>query len=92
MFESGVVDEVTAALDRPLSRTVEKTLGLREIASLDPDEALGRVVTRTKRYARYQEKWMRRIPGIVLLDAEREPETIATDIVARGRVAPGTIV
>ena len=92
MFESGVVDEVRAALDRPLSRTVEKTLGLREIASLDPDDALERVVTRTKRYARYQEKWMRRIPGIVLLDAEREPETIATDIVERGRVAPGTIV
>ena len=39
MFESGVVDEVRAALDQPLSRTVEKTLGLREIASLDPDEA-----------------------------------------------------
>ena len=35
---------------------------------------------------------MRRIPGIVLLDAEREPETIAADIVERGRVVPGTIV
>ncbi len=84
MFESGVVDEVRAALDQPLSRTVEKTLGLREIASLDPDEAFEGVVTRTARYARYQEKWMRRIPGIVLLDAEREPETIAADIVERG--------
>ena len=39
---------------------------------------------RTARYARYQEKWMRRIPGIVLLDGEREPEAIAADIVTRG--------
>jgi len=92
MFESGVVDEVRAALDQPLSRTVEKTLGLREIASLDRDEALERVVIRTRRYARYQEKWMRRIPGIVLLDGEREPERIATDVVARREVGPGTIV
>src|SRR6185312_14111575 len=85
MFASGVVDEVRAALDQPLSRTVEKTLGLREIASLDPDEALERVLIRTRRYARYQEKWMRRIPGIVLVDGERDPEAIASDIVERGR-------
>ena len=44
MFDSGVVEEVRAALAQPLSRTVEKTLGLREIASLDPDEALEHVV------------------------------------------------
>ena len=88
MFESGVVDEVRAALGRPLSRTVEKALGLREIASLDRDEALERLVTRTGRYARYQEKWMRRIPGIVLLDGERAPERIATDVVARPEVGP----
>ena len=37
MFDSGVVEEVRAALAQPLSRTVEKTLGLREIASLDPE-------------------------------------------------------
>jgi len=92
MFESGVVDEVRAALERPLSRTVEKTLGLREIASLDRGEALERVVGRTTRYARYQEKWMRRIPEIVLLDGDREPETIAADIVARGGVVPDDIV
>jgi tRNA dimethylallyltransferase len=91
MFESGVVDEVRAALDQPLSRTVEKALGLREIASLDRDEAFERVVTRTRRYARYQEKWMRRIPGIVLLDGERAPERIATDVFTRPEVERGII-
>lgn len=86
MFESGVVDEVHMALGRPLSRTVEKTLGLREIGSLGPDEAFERLVSRTRRYARYQEKWMRRIPDIVLLDGDREPQAIAAEIVARGTI------
>lgn len=86
MFESGVVDEVQMALGRPLSRTVEKTLGLREIGSLGRDEAFERLVSRTRRYARYQEKWMRRIPDIVLLDGDREPQAIAAEIVARGTI------
>jgi tRNA dimethylallyltransferase len=85
MFEAGVVDEVRAALAQPLSRTVEKTLGLREIAGLESDEAFERVVVRTRRYARYQEKWMRRTPGIVLLDADRSAEAIAGEIVACAR-------
>jgi tRNA dimethylallyltransferase len=95
MFEAGVVEEVRAVLDQPLSRTVEKTLGLREIASLAPGEALERLVIRTRRYARYQRKWMERIPGIVLLDGGRAPETIAGEIVGHAgptHVTPGTIV
>lgn len=95
MFAAGVVDEVRRVLEQPLSRTVEKALGLEEIASLEPDEALERLVSRTRRYARYQRKWMRRIPGIVLVDGNRDPGTIAADIVARvagSHVAPDTIV
>jgi tRNA dimethylallyltransferase len=88
MFEAGVADEVRAALERPLSRTLEKTLGLREIAALEPEEAFERVIVRTRRYARYQEKWMRRMPGIVLLDADRSPEEVAREIVARARAKP----
>ena len=95
MFDAGVIDEVRRALGHPLSRTVEKALGLEEIAALPPDEALEALVRRTGRYARYQQKWMRRIPGIVLLDGARNPETIADDILAhagRGHLMPGTIV
>ena len=88
MFEEGVVEEVGAALAQPLSRTVEKTLGLREIATLERDEAFERVVARTRRYARYQQKWMRRMPGIVLLDADRSAEAIAVEIVACARAEP----
>ena len=82
MFARGVVDEVRAALAGPVSHTAEKTLGLSEIAELGPD-ALEPIVARTRRYAAYQRKWMRRIPDLVLVDAARTPEDIADDIVAR---------
>jgi tRNA dimethylallyltransferase len=82
MFERGVVDEVRAALDGQVSRTAEKTLGLREIAELEPRQALARIVIRTRRYAAYQRRWMRRIPGVVLVDADRAPATVARDVIA----------
>jgi tRNA dimethylallyltransferase len=84
MFARGVVDEARAALAASVSRTAEKTLGLREVAELGPD-ALERLVVRTRRYAAYQRKWMRRIPGIVVLDGDRAPQAVASDIVARVR-------
>jgi len=89
MFEAGVVAEVRTALEQPLSRTVEKTLGLREIAALPAEEAFERLVARTRRYARYQRKWMRRIPGIVLVDGERAPEVVAAEVVMLAGLAAG---
>lgn len=69
MFERGVVDEVQKAFrNAEVSRTAEKALGLMEIAELAPDEARAALVARTRRYAAYQRKWMRRIPGIVMID------------------------
>ncbi len=85
MFERGVVDEVRAALEQAVSRTAEKTLGLREIAELEPADALERIVVRTRRYAAYQRKWMRRIPGIVRVEAGRDPVAIAADVLAHAR-------
>jgi tRNA dimethylallyltransferase len=82
MFEEGVVTEVRDALAHPLSRTAEKALGLAEIAELEPSEALERMVVRTRRYAAYQRKWMRRIPGLVTLDGERPAGEVAEEIVA----------
>jgi tRNA A37 N6-isopentenylltransferase MiaA len=81
MFEAGVGEEVRGALTEPVSRTAQKSLGLREIAELEPGEALERIVVRTRRYAAYQRKWMRRIPGIVSVDANREPAVVASEIV-----------
>ena len=81
MFERGVVAEVEQALAGPISATAAKTLGLREIAELGPEEACERIVIRTRRYAAYQRKWMRRIPGLVPLDANRPPDEIADEVV-----------
>jgi tRNA dimethylallyltransferase len=86
MFERGVAREIRAALARPVSRTAQKTLGLREIAELEEAEALERVVVRTRRYAAYQRKWMQRIPGIVLVDGGRDPGTVAGEIIAYARL------
>ena len=85
MFARGVVDEVRAALEQPVSRTAEKTLGLREIAQLEPGDALERIIVRTRRYAAYQRKWMRRIPGAVLVEAGRDPASVAADVLGHVR-------
>jgi len=87
MFARGVVEEVRKALRQPVSRTAEKALGLRELAELSPGEAFERILVRTRRYAAYQRKWMRRIPDIVMIGADRPPDEVADAIleVARAR-------
>jgi len=87
MFEQGVVEEVRAALAAGVSQTAAKALGLHEIATLPEPEARERIVIRTRRYAAYQRKWMRRIPGLVSVDGTLAPEEVADGIleVARAR-------
>ena len=85
MFARGVVDEVRRALEAPVSHTAEQALGLREIVTLEDDEALERIVVRTRRYAAYQRKWMRRIPGIVALDGMQPVPALAAEVVERVR-------
>ena len=80
MFDRGVVVEARTALEGTVSHTAAKALGLRELAELAPEEAFERLVTRTTRYAAYQRKWMRRIPGIVMIDADRPPDEVADAI------------
>jgi tRNA dimethylallyltransferase len=81
MFDAGVVDEVRSALARPVSSTAVHALGLREIADFSPDEALASLILRTRRFAAYQRKWMRRIPGLVSVNANRPTNEIADEIV-----------
>jgi tRNA dimethylallyltransferase len=78
MFAAGVQDEVRAALAGEISQTARKTLGLDEVATLPREEAVEAIVVRTRRYAAYQRKWMRRIPGLVMVES-------ADDIVALAR-------
>jgi tRNA dimethylallyltransferase len=81
MFEAGVVNEVEEALRGDVSTTAVHALGLREIAALPRAEALERLIVRTRRYAAYQRRWMRRIPGLVSVAADRPPDEVADEIV-----------
>ena len=87
MIRRGVVEEVHAALRGPVSQTARKALGLDELATLPVAEARERIIVRTRRYAAYQRKWMRRIPGIVLVHGNRPVEEVADAVldVARAR-------
>ena len=83
MFESGVEEEVARALRAPVSRTATQIIGLREIAELPRDEAVAAIALRTRRYAAYQRKWIRRLPRVQAVSADRPAVETAAEIVAR---------
>ena len=88
MFDAGVRAEAEAAIAAGVSPTAASAHGLSDIAEHADDEAaIEALVARTKRYTAYQRKWMRRIPGLVSLPANRPPGEIADAIleVARAR-------
>ena len=88
MFEAGVRAEAEAALAAGVSPTAAYAHGLSDIVEHADDEgAIEALAARTKRYTAYQRKWMRRIPGLVSLPANRPPGEVADAIleVARAR-------
>jgi tRNA A37 N6-isopentenylltransferase MiaA len=80
-----VEEEARRALAGTLSATARKTMGLDEVATLPREEAIAALMARTRRYAAYQRKWMRRIPSLVMVEADRPPGEIADDIVTLAR-------
>jgi tRNA dimethylallyltransferase len=85
MFDAGVENEVRQALLTELSTTAQKVIGLHEVAALPRDEAIEAVAVRTRQYAAYQRKWLRRLEGLVMVAADRPPEETAAEIVALAR-------
>jgi tRNA dimethylallyltransferase len=85
MFEAGVEAEVGNALRAEPSTTASKILGLHEVATLSREQAAEAVIVRTRRYAAYQRKWLRRLEGVVMVAADRPPEETAAEIVALAR-------
>lgn len=81
MFEAGVEDEVRRALRGPISPTARHVHGLRDVAELPRAEAMAALTVRTRRYAAYQRKWMRRIPDLIPVRADRPPGELADEIV-----------
>ncbi len=86
MFERGVVDEVRAARrERTFSITAERIHGLQDVTDLlagriDAAEAERRLVVRTRRYAKRQRTWMRRLPGLEAVAGDRDPALVAAGI------------
>jgi tRNA dimethylallyltransferase len=82
MLDHGAAEEASAAWAGELSPTARKVLGLEELATLPEPEAAEAIVAATRRLARYQRKWLRRLPVAATLDADRPPERVADEIVA----------
>jgi tRNA dimethylallyltransferase len=85
MAAAGAVHEAKAAWARPLSDTARKVLGLEQFATLPEEEAIAAVAQATRRLARYQRKWLRRMPGVVRLNGDRPAAEVADEIIALGR-------
>jgi tRNA dimethylallyltransferase len=85
MFDAGVEDEVREALAAQPSPTARKVIGLDEVATLPRREAIEALIARTRRYAAYQRKWLRRLEGLVMVAADRPSEETAAEIVALAR-------
>jgi tRNA dimethylallyltransferase len=85
MFACGVEEEVQRALAGPVSTAARKAIGLEEIAGLPRAEAIATVVRKTRQYAAYQRKWMRRAPGLVRVPADAPPAEVATRLLELAR-------
>ena len=85
MADAGAAEEARRAWSQPLSETARKVLGLEQFATLPEAEAVAAVAQATRRLARYQRKWLRRMPGVVTLEGNRPAEEVADEIVALGR-------
>lgn len=82
MLEHGVEEEARTAMAGPISTTARAIHGLADFAEHPRDQAVEAYNRRVRRYAAYQRKWMRRIPGLVPVAADRPPAETAADILA----------
>jgi tRNA dimethylallyltransferase len=80
MLDHGAADEARHALAGALSPTATKVIGLHEAAGLATDDACAAISLRTRRYAAYQRKWMRRVEGLASVNGNRPPRDVAIEI------------
>jgi tRNA dimethylallyltransferase len=80
MLAAGAREEVRAAAAAGASATARKALGFEEL--LRGDVAAMKV--RTRRYAKRQLTWLRKLPGVHTIDVtDRPPEDVAAEIHAK---------
>ncbi|MCF7887525.1 MAG: tRNA (adenosine(37)-N6)-dimethylallyltransferase MiaA [Candidatus Omnitrophica bacterium] len=86
MFELGVVDEVKGLLEKKISMTAEKIIGIKEIKNYlesksSFEEAKEKIKQNTRRFAKRQITWFKKDSRIEWIDAENETaEEIANKI------------
>jgi tRNA dimethylallyltransferase len=79
MVAAGAAEEVRRAERAGASRTARAALGYAELLAGDP-EGMKR---RTRHYAKRQLTWMRKLPGVRVIDVTgREPRSVAEEIAA----------
>ena len=93
-MNAGFLAEVKALSTRfaPLSRTASQALGYKELLAhlngeMSLDEAVALAVTRTRRFARRQERWFRRDPRIIWLDADADADMLAEEALSHAAAA-----
>jgi tRNA dimethylallyltransferase len=78
MVAAGVLAEVRAADAAGASPTARKALGFDQLLRGDIDA----MKTRTRRYARRQLTWLRKLPDVELVDlTDRDPRDVAAELV-----------
>ena len=79
MLAAGARQEVQRAHDAGASVTARRALGFEDLLN-DDIEAMR---TKTRRYAKRQVTWLRKLPGAHLIDTtDRTPEDVASELVA----------
>ena len=77
MVAAGAVDEVRAAAAAGASPTARRALGFEELLRGDVDA----MKVRTRRYAKRQLTWMRKLPGVRVIDVTgRDPADVAEEL------------
>ncbi|HLI60217.1 MAG TPA: isopentenyl transferase family protein [Solirubrobacteraceae bacterium] len=77
MVAGGAVDEVRRAAAAGASTTARAALGFEDLLAGD----VAAMQRRTRRYARRQLTWMRKLAGVVAIDVTgREPDAVAAEI------------
>jgi tRNA dimethylallyltransferase len=87
MVSDGLVDEVAAIAVGPgFSRSASQALGYKEIldhlgGGCSLDEAVDRIVVRTRQFAIRQIRWFRRDPRVRWFDVDDDPVAVAVPVV-----------
>jgi tRNA dimethylallyltransferase len=85
MIDAGLVAEVAALAERPISRTARQALGYKELLDYVAgvctlEAAIDTIIARTRQFAVRQERWFRRDPRIRWIDIDNDPVATALPV------------